>query len=94
MWYAPAPDGCTKGETFFTVHEIAGGDVEQRVGAMVAEEPVTSPVVMRGQVMIFGAGGPYNVTGVSPDGVTVGLALPPASGTGQYNRLNWTEFLE
>ncbi|MBN2574745.1 MAG: hypothetical protein JXP73_09285 [Deltaproteobacteria bacterium] len=94
MWYAPAPDGCTKGETFFTVHEMSSGDVEQRVGAMVASEPVTSPVVMRGQIMIFGAGGPYNVTGVSPDGVVAGLALPPATGTGQYNRLNWTELLE
>jgi hypothetical protein len=94
MWYAAALNGCSKGETFFTVHEMSSGEVEQRVGAMVASEPVTSPVVMRGQVMIFGAGGPYNVTGVAPDGVVAGLALPPATGTGAYNRLNWTEILE
>jgi hypothetical protein len=61
---------------------------------MVAAEPVTSPVVMRGQIMIFGAGGAYNITDVSPDAVTPGVAQPPSSATGQFVRYNWNEVLE
>jgi hypothetical protein len=94
MWYAPAPDGCTKGKTYFTVHKMTAGKVEQRVGAMVASEPVTSPVIMRGQVMIFGAGGAYNITAATPDSVTAGVAQPPASTSGSFVRLNWMEVLE
>jgi hypothetical protein len=94
MWYAPAPDGCTKGKTYFTVHEMSAGAIEQRVGALVASEPVTSPVVMRGQIWLFGAGGAYNITSVSPDGVVAGLAQPPGTGTAQFTRLNWTEVLD
>jgi hypothetical protein len=94
MWYAPAADGCDKGKTYFTIHEVSNGAVSQRVGALVAFEPVTSPVVLRGQIMIFGANGAYNISGLSPDGVTPGLAQPPGSGDAQYMRLNWTELLE
>jgi hypothetical protein len=93
MWYAPAPDGCTKGKTYFTSHEMSAGAVTQRVGAMVASEPVTSPVIMRGQIMIFGAGGAYNITTMSPDTVTAGIALPPSSAVGGFVRYNWNEVL-
>jgi hypothetical protein len=94
MWYAPSPNGCSKGETYFTIHDVSGGVASQRAGAMVASEPVTSPVVLRGQIMIFGAEGAYNISGLSPEGVTPGLAQPPGSGEAQYMRLNWTEVLE
>ena len=33
------------------------------------------------------------ITGLSPDSVTPGLALPPESGKALYSRLNWTEIL-
>jgi hypothetical protein len=94
MWYAPAPDGCTKGQTYFTAHEMSAGAVSQRVGAMVASEPVTSPVIMRGQILIFGAGGAYNITNVAPDSVTAGLALPPSGGTSSFTRYSWYEVLQ
>jgi hypothetical protein len=94
MWYAAAPDGCTKGKTYFTVHDIALGTtsvVQQKMGAMVAEEPVTSPVIMRGQVMIFGAGGAYNITSLTPDSITAGVAIPPSTATSPFSRFSWTE---
>lgn len=94
MWYAAAPDGCTKGKTYFTVHDIALGTpsvVQQKMGAMVAEEPVTSPVIMRGQVMIFGAGGAYNITSLAPDSITAGVAIPPSTATSPFSRFSWTE---
>jgi hypothetical protein len=94
MWYATAPDGCTKGQTYFTIHDMTAGVITQRLGAMVAAEPVTSPVIIRGQVMIFGAGGAYNITGLAPDGVTAGIAAPPGTGSGQFVRFNWTEVLD
>jgi hypothetical protein len=97
MWYAPSQDSCTRGETYFTIHEaLAGGTVTEKVGAMVAAEPVTSPVVMHGQILLFGAGGAYNITGLSPSTVSAGLAIPPpATGSGDgFLRYNWTEILQ
>lgn len=96
MWYAAAPDGCTKGQTYFTIHDVSLGAtsmVQQKMGAMVAAEPVTSPVIMRGQVMIFGAGGAYNITSLAPDSIVAGVAIPPSSGSSPFSRFNWTEVL-
>jgi hypothetical protein len=92
MWYVARPDGCSKGQTYFTAHRIYGdGSVSQRVGAMVANEPVTSPVILRGRVFLFGASGAIEITNVLPDAVTPGRAVPPNGGTGQFQRLNWME---
>jgi hypothetical protein len=98
MWYAPSADSCNKGQTYFAIHEAsAGGAVTQKVGAAVAAEPVTSPVVMHGQVLLFGAAGSYDITALSPSIISPGRALPPgAPGTtpGQFQRYNWTEIMQ
>jgi hypothetical protein len=94
MWYAAAPDGCTKGQTYFTIHDLSAGVISQRMGAIVAAEPVTSPVIIRGQIMIFGAGGAYNITGLAPDSVVAGIAAPPSTTNGSFVRFNWTEVLD
>jgi hypothetical protein len=92
MWYAPNPNGCSKGQTYFTLHRIYGtGLYSQRAGAMVANEPVTSPVILGGRIYLFGASGAMEITGLLPDPVIAGFAAPPNGGTGQYSRLNWTE---
>lgn len=97
MWYVPPPDSCTKGQTYFTIHQaLAGGSVTQMVGAAVAAEPVTSPVVMRGQIMLFGAGGAYNITGLDRSTISSGLAIPPSNtgdNPGDFLRINWNEVL-
>jgi len=92
MWYVPHPNGCSRGETYFTSHRIYGnGSVSQGVGAVVANEPVTSPVVLRGRVFLFGASGAMEITDLLPTGVTPGRAIPPNGGTGDFRRLNWIE---
>jgi hypothetical protein len=94
-WYVPAADGCTRGQSYLTVHQMTGGGTAtQRVGAMVASEPVTSPVMLGGRIYIFGSSGAIDITKLIPDSVTPGRAVPPeASGTAQFKQLAWWEVL-
>lgn len=94
MWYMPAPDGCTRGSTYLTIHQLRAGEVTQRLGALVAHEPVTSPVVLRGRIYIFGSSGAVEITNMAPDAVTPGRAVPPSSYSGGMIRFNWTEVLD
>ena len=95
MWYVFSPDGCTRGQTYLTIHRVtAGGVAAQRVGAKVADEPVTSPVILGGRLFIFGEKGAKEITSYVPDAIVAGRAIPPNGGTGQYQRFNWTEVLE
>jgi hypothetical protein len=95
MWYVASPDGCTRGQTYLTLHRMhANGVVEQRSGIMAANEPVTSPVILGGRIYLFGSSGAIDVTGRLPDSVSPGRAVPPNAGTGQFQRYNWSEILE
>ncbi|MBN2559497.1 MAG: hypothetical protein JXQ75_01015 [Phycisphaerae bacterium] len=93
MWYVPAADGCTRGQTYFTVHQMSGtGTVGQRVGAVVADEPVTSPVIVGGRIYVFGSLGAVEITGVLPDAVSPGRAIPSdGSLINGYRQLSWSE---
>ena len=93
MWYVAAPDGCTRGQTYLTIHQMSGtGLVAQRVGAVVANEPVTSPVIMGGRIYVFGAMGAIDITELAPDAITPGRAIPTDSlGSGSFRQLNWWE---
>ena len=93
MWYVPAPDGCTRGQTYLTIHQMSGtGEFEQRVGAVVADEPVTSPVIIGGHIYVFGSTGALDVTALVPDSVTPGRAIPPdGTGIATFRQLSWTE---
>jgi hypothetical protein len=62
-WYAPAIDGCGKGATYFMVHEFGGDTVRLKQAIKVAEEPVLSPVVVSGRLMVSSSGGPVNIDG-------------------------------
>jgi hypothetical protein len=92
MWYVPAADGCTRGQTYFTIHQMAAtGTVAQRLGANVASEPVTSPVILGGRIYLFGSSGALEITNLAPDSVTAGRAVPPNGGTGAFTRFSWSE---
>jgi hypothetical protein len=92
MWYVPAADGCTRGQTYFTIHQMsATGVVTQRLGANVANEPVTSPVIIGGRIYLFGSSGASEITGLSPDSVTAGRAIPPSEATGNFSLYSWSE---
>jgi len=94
MWYVPSADGCKRGETYFTIHQmLATGVVTQRLGADVASEPVTSPVILGGRIYVFGSNGPTEITSKAPDSVTTGRAVPQSSGLGSFTRFSWTEVL-
>jgi hypothetical protein len=95
MWYVFSPDGCTRGQTYFTIHRIsATGTVSQRLGVSVANEPVTSPVILGGRVFIFGSSGATEISSLVPDTISVGRATPPNAGAGLYRRFSWSEVLE
>ena len=93
MWYVPAPDGCTRGQTYFTIHQMSGtGSVAQRVGAVVANEPVTAPVIIGGRIYVFGAMGAIDISGLTPDALTPGRAVPTDDlGRGHFRQLDWRE---
>jgi hypothetical protein len=91
-WYVPAADGCTRGQSFITVHQIsATGTATQRVGTVVATEPVTSPVILGGRIYVFGSNGATEVTGIIPDTIAAGRASPPSSQASGFMRLDWHE---
>jgi hypothetical protein len=95
MWYVYSDNGCTRGQTYLTVHRVTGtGGATQRFGSAVASEPVTSPVILSGRVFVFGSGGPVEITSMIPDAITPGRAGPPNGGTGKFRRFNWTEVLQ
>jgi hypothetical protein len=92
MWYVPAADGCTRGQTYLTIHQmLATGTVTQRLGANVASEPVTSPLILGGRIYIFGSGGAVEISNLVPDSITTGPTTPPNTGSGAFSRFSWTE---
>jgi hypothetical protein len=94
MWYVPAADGCTKGTTYLTIHEMAAGKVGQLLGAPIAPEAVTSPVLLQGHVYAFGSK-VYDVTSMATESIVrVGKAIEPIVVDGNLTRLNWTELME
>jgi hypothetical protein len=94
MWYVPAADGCTRGHTYLTIHQMsASGIVTQRLGKNVASEPVTSPVILGGRIYLFGSSGAIEITHFAPDSITAGRAIPVNGGTGTFSRYSWSEVL-
>lgn len=93
MWYVPAPDGCTKGATYLTIHQLIAGTVTQRLGVVAAHEPVTSPLILHGRIYVFGAAGAIDITNMVPDAVAPGRAVPSVTKDTVYSRFNWTEVL-
>lgn len=96
IWYVPAPDGCSKGTSYLTIHQMSTGTntVTQRMGVAVANEPVTSPIVMNGHVYVIGSSGPIDITNSVPDVFAPGRAVSPSSYGGIFTRINWTELIE
>jgi hypothetical protein len=91
-WYVPSVDGCSKGQSYLTVHQVAAlGTVEQRAGLDLASEPVTSPLVLGGRVYVFGANGAIEITKRLPDVITPGVAIPPSAQAAPFTRFDWRE---
>jgi hypothetical protein len=62
-WYAPSLGGCGKGATYFQVHEFAGNGTRLRQALKVADEPVLSPVIVGGKLIVSSSKGPVVIDG-------------------------------
>jgi len=91
-WYAQDRLACSKGTTWLNVHEVVGNDVNQLQGLKVADEPVTSPVVAGGKVLIVGSDGVLDLSGDISASFSTGLSTPiPGVGAGSFEMLGWME---
>ncbi len=92
MWYAQDLAACSKGTTYLNVHEVVGDTVTQLQGLKVADEPVTSPVVAGGRILVVGSDGVLDLAGEIEASFSTGISSPTAGvGAGFYEDLAWTE---
>jgi hypothetical protein len=94
LWYVPNASGCTKGETYLTIHEVTTGEsVGQIYGDKIADEPVVGAVFAAGKLMVVLASGPKEITANNMGAITVEQTLSGAHTTlvDRYRRIGWTE---
>jgi hypothetical protein len=92
MWYAQDLQGCSKGQTWLTLHEVQGQTVSLEQALKVGDEPVTSPVIVGGKIFVVGSGGTIEISGSLQATFSTGVSTPqPDLGGGLYEQLSWTE---
>jgi hypothetical protein len=89
-WYQPATSGCGKGATYFLMHAIAGATVTLKQALKVADEPVVSPVVAGGKLMVTGSTGPINLGGSVTTTIQKATATGASSGD-LFQSGGWSE---
>jgi Neisseria PilC beta-propeller domain len=98
MWYVPDAAGCGKGTTYLQVHQLstAGGTatVTLRQAIKVADEPVASPIVVGGKIVILSANGPITLNSSMSQSYVVGQSIPNNGVTAEpFKMLGWSESL-
>ena len=92
MWYAPDLNGCGKGTTWLTLHEVIGDKATEKQGLKVADEPVASPVVAGGKILVVSSNGTVDIGGNIEASFSAGTATPNSGlGAGLYRMLGWME---
>lgn len=92
MWYAPDVNGCGKGQTWLTLHEVVGNTVTEKQGLKVANEPVASPVVVGGKIMVVGSEGIIDIASNIEASYSAGTSTPTSGvGSGLFRQLGWME---
>jgi hypothetical protein len=95
LWYQPAPDGCSKGVTYFTLHEIqVSGSIVQKAGFKIASEPVTSTILVGGRLFyIDSQKGAVDLTAQINQKFTQGGAISSATKNGglRFQMTGWQE---
>ena len=98
MWYVPDAAGCGKGTTYLQVHQltpVAGGSatLTLKQAIKVADEPVASPIVVGGKIIILSANGPITLNSSMSQSFVVGQATPNKDGTvaEPFKMLGWSE---
>jgi hypothetical protein len=94
MWYAQEVLGCGKGATWLTLHEIRSDGATQIQGLKVADEPVPTPVVAGGKILVVGSNGTIDISADIEASVSAGLSTPTSGvGPGIFTQLGWAEVL-
>jgi Neisseria PilC beta-propeller domain len=98
-WYVPDPVGCGKGTTYLQVHQltaVTGGSatVTLKQAIKIADEPVSSPIVVGGKIVILSSNGPITLNSSMTQSYVVGQATPNNGANGEpFRMLGWFESL-
>jgi len=100
MWYVPDAAGCGKGTTYLQVHQLStvtGGSatLTLKQAIKVADEPVSSPIVVGGKIVILSANGPVTLNSSMSQSYVVGQSTPNKDGVPvePFKMLGWFESL-
>jgi hypothetical protein len=100
MWYVADAAGCGKGTTYLQVHQlttVTGGSatLSLKQAIKVADEPVSSPIVVGGKIVILSANGPVTLNSSMSQSYVVGQATPNKDGipAEPFKMLGWFESL-
>jgi hypothetical protein len=100
MWYVPDLAGCGKGTTYLQLHQLSavtGGasTVTLKQAIQVSNEPVSSPIVVGGKIVILTSSGPQTLNSSINLNFVVGQATT-TNGTSNgdpFKVLGWSESL-
>ncbi|HEX2659868.1 MAG TPA: PilC/PilY family type IV pilus protein, partial [Polyangia bacterium] len=92
-WYAPATSGCGKGATYMQIHQYTAGQTVLKQALKVGDEPVSSPIVVGGKIMVMSSTGPVVINGSVLSNFVVGTSTPANNGVSAepFKILGWTE---
>ena len=100
MWYVPDSAGCSKGTTYLQVHQltsVTGGSatLTLKQAIKVADEPVASPIVVGGKIVILSSNGPITLNNSMSQSYVVGQSTPNKDGVSAepFKMLGWQESL-
>jgi hypothetical protein len=94
LWYVPDMSGCTKGQTYLTIHEVDTNEsVTQIHGEKIGDEPVVGSVFAAGKLMVVLASGPKTIAASKLGNIKVEYTRAGAttSQVDRYRRIGWTE---
>jgi hypothetical protein len=93
-WYVPAASGCGKGTSYLQIHQYStSGQVTLKQALKVGDEPVASPIVVGGKIMVMSSTGPVVINGSVLQNFVVGTSTPANSGVSAepFKILGWSE---
>jgi hypothetical protein len=92
-WYVPAASGCGKGTSYMQIHQYSAGQTTLKQALKVGDEPVASPIVVGGKIMVMSASGPVVINGSVLQNFVVGTSTPANNGVSAepFKILGWTE---
>jgi hypothetical protein len=87
-WYEPAADGCTKGTTYLTLHEVlaSAGTVTQKLALKLANEPISAATFVGGKLYYATEAGVTDLTSQLPPSVSFTRGK-----SGGFRRTGWSE---